>query len=613
MPWSESDWDKPGYNPKNGKVRALFRWEDTPPGTFKHPTTGQIVPVLSFARPHSRAFHFAWFSFFMCFIMWFAIAPVMTQVRKPKCLAADSDTCANKCTTRFPGDNIKYSGDNKLDVNAPPGALDSECKFCYPYDGRKGAGCGGVGLTAAQAKNSTMVAISGTIILRVLIGAISDGIGIRITFTILLICGCVPGFLLAAADSYIAVTLLRFLIGFAGASFVLTQLWTTTMFDLNVVGIANATSAGWGNLGGGVAQILNGNIFNSLKMNGSNNNAAWRITVGWSPAVIFLLGVGVFLLTDDCPYGNFRELKDKQSAAEKAATEKEVLATGGEPGTVAAKSLIEAASSWQTWVMFLCYMFSFGVELIVNGNIVTYFVETFEMPQTQASTIGSIFGLLNICMRSIGGFWSDTYCTKFGIRGRLHALFQQTFIMGVALIIFSTLTNDNSTTGGLLASLVFWGAFTNMTEGGTFAVVPYVLPTAVGGVAGITGAGGNMGALLGNALVIVLKGNAGPKPARNLMFCALGWGAVGSAMLVPCLWLPGIGSMMRAADSVAGAPQPEEQEKVAAQAPSQMTGPQPTFVPVAPGQQQQQMQMQPMMGQGQPMMGSYGQQPMMMR
>jgi hypothetical protein len=25
--WEESDWDKPGYNPKNGKIRALFRWE----------------------------------------------------------------------------------------------------------------------------------------------------------------------------------------------------------------------------------------------------------------------------------------------------------------------------------------------------------------------------------------------------------------------------------------------------------------------------------------------------------------------------------------------------------------------------------------------------------
>ena len=292
------------------------------------------------------------------------------------------------------------------------------------------------------------------------------------------------------------------------------------------------------------------------------------------------------------------------------------MATGGEPGTVAAKSLIEAASSWQTWVMFLCYMFSFGVELIVNGNIVTYFVKTFRMPPSKASTIGSVFSLLNICMRSLGGFWSDMYNVKFGITGRLWALFQQTSIMGICLIIFSGLTKDNSTDGGLLLSLIFWGAFTNMTEGGTFAVVPYVIPTAgglslsfsfclslshkhthlrthtltpslsrtlkhflsSGGVAGIIGAGGNMGALLGNALVIVLKGNAGPKPTRNLMFCALGWGAVASAMLVPCLWLPGISSMFCKAQTAAPEVEPEQPQKIASQALSEMKGPQPTFV-----------------------------------
>jgi len=283
--------------------------------------------------------------------------------------------------------------------------------------------------------------------------------------------------------------------------------------------------------------------------------------------------VCTFLLTDDTPYGNFKEFKKRESAEDKAATEAEVLKQGGEPGTVAAKSLIEAASSWQTWVMFLCYMFSFGVELIVNGNIVTYFVETFDMPQTRASTFGAVFGLLNIVMRSLGGYWSDIYNTKFGITGRLHALFQQTFVMGVMLIVFSTLNPDNSNDGTLLLVLMIWGAFTNACEGACFAVVPYVIPTAVGGVAGITGAGGNMGALLGNALILAFPS----KPARNLMFCALGWGAVASSMLVPCLWLPGIGSMFRKATPVESA-QGLEPAKEVPKMPSQMPGPQPTFI-----------------------------------
>ena len=89
--FTEAHWDKPGYNVKNGKVRGLFYWEDM---SLRHPVSGQIAPIFSFARPHSRAFHFAWLNFFICFIMWFAIAPVMPTVKKARCLAPDSPMCA---------------------------------------------------------------------------------------------------------------------------------------------------------------------------------------------------------------------------------------------------------------------------------------------------------------------------------------------------------------------------------------------------------------------------------------------------------------------------------------------------------------------------------------
>jgi len=257
------------------------------------------------------------------------------------------------------------------DEKAPLGAKDAECKMCYPYEGRvKGrAGCGGVGLTDYQVQTSTLVGISGTVILRVLIGPISDGIGIRTTFAVLLVLASIPGFLLATSNSYAAIVVFRFLVGFAGGSFVLTQLWTTTMFDLNVVGIANATSAGWGNLGGGVANILNSIVFAACKRNGMDNNTAWRLTVAWSPAVLFILGILTFFFTDDSPYGNFSELKKKQNKADAAEAELEALKTGGEPGSIAARSLIDAACSWQTWILHLCYMFSFGVEVCALHNL----------------------------------------------------------------------------------------------------------------------------------------------------------------------------------------------------------------------------------------------------
>ena len=518
----------------------------------------------------------------------FAIAPVMPTVKKPKCAAPDSNVC-KECLITFPSENMKFSGASDKDEGAPAGAKDSKCKVCYPYEGRvKGrAGCGGLGLTDKQVQISTLVAISGTVILRVLIGPISDGIGIRTAFSVLLILSSIPGFLLAASTGYAAIVVFRFLVGFAGASFVLTQLWTTMMFDLNVVGIANATSAGWGNLGGGISQMLNSAVFASCKANGMKNDTAWRITCAWSPAVIFVLGVLVFFFTDDSPYGNFKELKRRKeaSAAAKAdaeAAELEALKTGGEPGSIAAKSLLEAASSWQTWILHLCYMFSFGVELIVNGNIVSYFVTTFGMTQGEAGMIGSIFGFLNIFARSLGGFMSDRLNTRMGPTGRLWALFIQTLLMGTALISFSSLTRDDTGIGLMVLNLVIWGTLTSMTEGGCFAVVPYVLPSAIGGVAGIVGAGGNAGAMLGNALMVVLRGRT--KASRMCAFCGLGWGAAASSMVIPCLWIPGIGSMFRRVAQEQGqSPQTSQQDdKMQAQAvlvhPSAIPGPTPSFI-----------------------------------
>jgi hypothetical protein len=37
--WEKEEWDKPGYNPKNGKVRALFRWEGCKPFRYTTPTS----------------------------------------------------------------------------------------------------------------------------------------------------------------------------------------------------------------------------------------------------------------------------------------------------------------------------------------------------------------------------------------------------------------------------------------------------------------------------------------------------------------------------------------------------------------------------------------------
>ena len=66
------------------------------------------------------------------------------------------------------------------------------------------------------------------------------------------------------AQNYEAFLLFRLAIGAIGASFVITQYHTSVMFAPNCVGTANATTAGWGNLGGGVTQMVMPLIFTAV-------------------------------------------------------------------------------------------------------------------------------------------------------------------------------------------------------------------------------------------------------------------------------------------------------------------------------------------------------------
>jgi NNP family nitrate/nitrite transporter-like MFS transporter len=49
--------------------------------------------------------------------------------------------------------------------------------------------------------------------------------------------------------------------------------------------------------------------------------------------------------------------------------------------------------------------------------------------------------------------------------------------------------------GMAVATLIVFGLFTHMAAGATYALVPFVRRDAVGAVAGIIGAGGNLGAV----------------------------------------------------------------------------------------------------------------------
>ena len=98
---------------------------------------------------------------------------------------------------------------------------------------------------------------------------------------------------------------------------------------------------------------------------------------------------------------------------------------------------------------------------------------------------------MNLFARTLGGATGDRLGGRFGLRGRVGWLFAALLAEGLALMLFSQMT----VLWLALPVLVVFSLFVQMSEGATFAVVPFVNRRALGAVAGIVGAGGNAGAV----------------------------------------------------------------------------------------------------------------------
>jgi NNP family nitrate/nitrite transporter-like MFS transporter len=249
------------------------------------------------------------------------------------------------------------------------------------------------------------------------------------------------------------------------------------MFCKEVVGTANALVGGWGNLGGGVTQLVMGSaLFPLFKViYDGNAEKAWR-TVCVVPAVVgFATGITIYLISDDAPKGNYGDLKKHGQMAEVSA----------------AASFRAGACNINTWLMFIQYACCFGVELTMNNAAALYFKDTFDLTTESAAAIASIFGWMNLFARGLGGFLSDKGNAWCGMRGRLWA---QTICLaceGALVLVFA----QTKTLGSAIAVMVFFSLFVQAAEGTSYGIVPYIDPPATGSISGIIGAGGNTGAV----------------------------------------------------------------------------------------------------------------------
>ena len=342
-------------------------------------------------------------------------------------------------------------------------------------------------LTKQQVADINIAAVLVTIAFRLVIGPLCDRIGPRRTYVWLLSLGALPVFGLAFAQSYEWLLFSRLLIGAIGASFVITQYHTSVMFAPNVVGTANATVGGWGNAGGGAVQSTMPMLLTLIVGLGVEQALGWRIAL-FVPGVAMLIMAWVYWrFTQDTPQG---DLADLRAAGLDPSSSK---AGGPEKGGAV---FMRAVRNYRVWMLAIVYGGCFGVEIFIHNIAATYYVDRFQLTIGQAGMAAGTFGLLALFARALGGFCSDKVAAWRGLDGRTMLLFALMASEGAGLLLFS----QAGTVPLAIASMLLFGLFTHMACGATYAVMPFVDRRALGGVAGIIGAGGNAGAVLAGLL-----------------------------------------------------------------------------------------------------------------
>ncbi|NHZ90506.1 MFS transporter [Massilia sp. CCM 8733] len=348
---------------------------------------------------------------------------------------------------------------------------------------------GEFGLTLAQVANINIAAVAITILVRLIVGPMCDRFGPRKAYTGLLLLGAIPVLGVAASQSYESFLFFRLGIGAVGASFVITQYHTSVMFGPKVVGTANAAAAGWGNAGGGAAQALMPLLVGALLMLGVSEALGWRVAL-LVPGVLMIVMAGLYWkFTQDCPQGNYDQMRAAGIPIE-----------GGKAGHAPAggwESFKAASANHRVWLLFVTYGACFGIEIFIHNIAAVYYVDHFKLSLKEAGMAAGSFGLLALFARALGGWVSDKMAIRGTINSRVTLLFVLMIGEGAGLLWFA---KADGVAFAVIAMLVF-GLFTHMACGATYALVPFIDSRALGGVAGIIGAGGNVGAVAAGFLM----------------------------------------------------------------------------------------------------------------
>ena len=430
--------------------------------------------IFNFAKENIRILHYTWFAFFMTFVVWLGLGPMMPFIKEA------------------------------------------------------------LALTDQQAKVLLILNVAMTIPARIIVGMLVDRLGPKIMFSSILTLGGLISIAFAWADSYETLAIIRFLSGFIGAGFVVGIRMIGEWFPARQTGIAQGIYGGWGNFGSAGAALTLPFIAASF----ADSSDGWRYAITFASIAAITYGVIYYFIVSNTPKGSTYFKPKKTGAMEVTSgfdlmlymlmniplfLALAVLTWKLSPAkmslisqtvtyaiflTLAAVYIIQVWKIWtvnshilkepvpemqrykfkQVAILDWAYLVTFGTELAVVSMLAMFYVEWFELPKVSAALLAGIYPVINLFARPGGGWISDKIGRKLTLMIAFGGITASFLILGFV--------NKEWSVTLVVGMTIIGGIFSKAGSGAVYAMVPLIQRRMTGQIAGMAGAFGNVGAVI---------------------------------------------------------------------------------------------------------------------
>ncbi len=433
----------------------------------------QVSDLFRFRTREIKALHLTWIAFFICFYVWFNMAPLASSMLR----------------------SVDW-------------------------------------LTRDDIRLFAIANVALTIPARILVGMALDRYGPRRVFSVLMVLMSLPTLAFALGDSKWQLFASRLVLSSVGASFVVGIHMTALWFKPRDIGFAEGFYAGWGNFGSAAAAMTLPTI--ALTLYGGDDG--WRWAIATSGVTMAAYGVFYWFAITDGPTADTHKKPRKAAALEVSSYRDLALLIAFTIPLIGILSIlvwriqkigyidgITAGACYFAIAVAIVYQIvqilrvnlpilakgvpqddrypfktvaalnttyfaNFGAELAVVSMLPMFFEETWGLTAAAAGLIASSFAIVNLFARPMGGLVSD----RFGNRRFVMLAYMLGISIGFALM---GLLDSKWPLAVAVVITLFCSFFVQGAEGATFGIIPSIKRRLTGQISGMAGAYGNVGAV----------------------------------------------------------------------------------------------------------------------